>query len=1213
MPNWAQLLARLAADAKKPIAEGLSSVEGVLTPERIAQIQQELAKMRLLRRRGDALGSRIAGTPIEGAQKAGAWPEGILGGGAGVATVGALSEPEEAEAAINPAEALSATRALDRQAIEVLIAKMLAKAKGEAPLSADAAMNASRAVSSSIHGRPSNAKATWDLMKEYAEKMGTGTFKTTETVAPGENVFSGPKVLGHFNYEKGGVTTPLNYQSATHEISGHGMTSDLAQKLNIPGRVRSEEQTSDVRQMLEDLLPGRNADDLRARIMGNLSSAKDPMEIASGFRRSGVDEVGSEFVAHAQSWKEVKNLHGSVEAADAVFDKIPLVQKIEAMATKDPAVMKAWNAYKGIAKTREARKAGLKQGAKATIPALGAGAGVSALQAQDDYGFVPDKPAAQAAPKEDYGFVPDKPAEDFGFVPDSGEMTAQVGEPSQETQEQLLGALTEEGIPPEIPGVGTKKFGTPEGIGRIRSGGEQGKDLLTRLARLIAYPGSENPMVLLDALKVPENLARTTIPLTQDQPGWSWDILKTQEGRPSTGNENADLIADILGTSIPVGKGAKYLLKLAQEAKAGKAATVLEKAGSKAGRNLEQMFADTREAAAGSRFIPGTATPAMRKFSREEIEQALAKAQEAKGGLKITDSRAFPPAARPDMPGGPARMKLGEVYEGLNEGWNDASNAARRAIGPEVAKTAQKVEDLSAISALGQKGEPKEAKWWKAIGAKYIRSLDNWLMENGGQSVVEPIKKAVYAGDAWRSEWAHKADGILKGIKEGSKEATIIGKYLNGDIKAFGLTPELQLRGDRIRTEILEPVIAQVRNDPELKGLLGEIGYIKDYFPQMEKVWASRYGTENALALIHDVKPAAFKARFFKKRRSLAKDPLEDIVTVTRAYLRGSAKTLFDIKGYNSAVKAMKELPAGPGNLFEEAASKYAKTFIGQPSTRSDIGAAEKAMNAVHDWYYKAYIGFNPISAGLNLTQTANTFVATGAKYTLQGMKDVFKATPEAKALAKKFMDSGVMTEFRGMEISPSLEKSKGKMDEALFYLFGKAEKLNRKIAFNAGYREGIAKGFSEEKALRHALDVVHRTQFTYGKASSVGYAGVPLVGQFSNYPLKQLEFILGSIKDPASRKRAFAMILMSAAAAPTPLGNTILEQASNLAPGLGPGGKDLLVLPGQAIYQGKLPSAYDIGRRIPFVSGVLRTGKAAIDTTKWLENVGRGLAPEKK
>jgi hypothetical protein len=862
------------------------------------------------------------------------------------------------------------------------------------------------------------------------------------------------------------------------------------------------------------------------------------------------------------------------------------------------------------------------------IPAAGAatGVGVSAMQAQEpqEFDLQPATPAS-AQPTEEFDLQPAKPAggQEFDLQPVSGEITAKVGEPSEEMKEQVLGALTEEGLPLGTPGE--NKYGTPESISRMKGPGGEWADILTRMVKPGAAPGLERLKAMWDAvngvMNVGGNLAMTALPMREDQPTLAeagTSIFSPAEQRPQPSrvmpqNENLQMAADLAGSMIPGVKGSKYLLNLAKEAKAAKAGKVAEQLGIKKGGALEQMFADTREAAAGSRYIPKLATPIPRKFSREEIEMALAKAQEAKGDLKITDSRAFPPAARPEMPGGPKRLKLGEVYGDLNEGWNEATSATRRALGPEVARTAQKVEDLSAISDLGKTGEPKEAKWWKAIGAKYVRSLDNWLMENGGQSVVEPIKKAVYAGDAWRSEWAHKADAILKGVKEGSKEAEVIGRYLNGDLKALGLTPELQARGNRIRTEILEPVIAQVRADPELKGILGEIGYIKDYFPQMEKAWASRYGTENALALIHDVKPGAFKARFFKKRRGPAKDPLLDIVTVTRAYLRGSAKTLFDIKGYNSAVAAMKELPAGPGNLFEEAASKYAKTFIGQPSTRADIGSAEKVLNAVHDWYYKAYIGFNPISAGLNLTQTANTFVAVGTKYTLQGMKDCFKATPEAKALAKKFTESGAMTEFRGMEISPSLEKSKGKMDEALFYLFGKAEKLNRKIAFNAGYREGIAKGFSEEKSIRHALDVVHRTQFTYGKASSVGYAQIPLIGQFSNYPLKQLEFILGSIKDPASRKRALAMILMSAAAAPTPLGNTILEQASNLAPGIGPGGKDLLVLPSQAIYQGKLPSAYDVGRRIPFVGGALRTGKAAMDTAKWLENVGRGLAPKKK
>ena len=86
----------------------------------------------------------------------------------------------------------------------------------------------------------------------------------------------------------------------------------------------------------------------------------------------------------------------------------------------------------------------------------------------------------------------------------------------------------------------------------------------------------------------------------------------------------------------------------------------------------------------------------------------------------------------------------------------------------------------------------------------WFRSMDNWLMDHGGESVVKPIREAVRKGDAWKYEWFSRVDEILEGVREGSKEAEIIGRYMRGE-RVEGLTPEL-LSGDRLRTKYLSPL-----------------------------------------------------------------------------------------------------------------------------------------------------------------------------------------------------------------------------------------------------------------------------------------------------------------------------------------------------------------------------------------------------------------------
>ncbi len=519
----------------------------------------------------------------------------------------------------------------------------------------------------------------------------------------------------------------------------------------------------------------------------------------------------------------------------------------------------------------------------------------------------------------------------------------------------------------------------------------------------------------------------------------------------------------------------------------------------------------------------------------------------------------------------------------------------------ELAKEAEKLpnpEDAKQIANLASRPDSDKAKISKRF-AYWVRSLDNWLMENGGRTVVEPIRQAVRAGDRWKHEYFTKLDDILNGgpvkVREGSKQAELIGRYLNGE-KVEGFTPELQQVADRLRAEIFEPIIQQIKSDPELKGIIGEVGYIKDYFPQIEKVWKSRYGEENALALVHDLKPARFKAPFFKKRVKEAKDPMLDIVSVMRMYLRGSSKTLFDIKGYKAAEDALKKLPAGPQNLFKELASDYAKSFIGQPSTLKHPTATTEAFQKIHDWYYKAYIGLNPVSAAVNLSQTANTFVSVGTKHTLRAINDVFKGN---RAMDKLFMDTGVLSEFPGMEISSQLQ---GRVSSALFFLFRRAEALNRKIAFNAGFYEAsggkAASQLSQlelEKAINHALDVVHDTQFTYGKVSPVHFAQQPLVGQFSNYPLKEMEFLLRSLKTPEQRRRAIAMMTIAGAVGVSE-GKDMFEGVRDIVPGPGPAFQDLAnVLATLSGYKRK-PTAkevlFGIARRTPGVGGIVGSAR---------------------
>jgi hypothetical protein len=662
------------------------------------------------------------------------------------------------------------------------------------------------------------------------------------------------------------------------------------------------------------------------------------------------------------------------------------------------------------------------------------------------------------------------------------------------------------------------------------------------------------------------------------------EILDVSEGgRPTTGNPARDTRIDLAGAALGTIAGASGLSGTGLLSQGLK---VLQKG--KEAKKIAQRFAELEK---GAVELPKKKEIVQEARILPRGDEAIVKAKTELGPASSTiPDRIFQPTKTEVKAGRELGVQARLLPSAALREAPDPVESVKQVIRTADTPVKQNPEDVKKIASLASSPDSDKAKTSHVIGA-WVRSMDNWLMDHGGSTVVEPIRKAVRDGDAWKYQWFTKVDEILGGVREGSKEAELIGRYMKGET-VKGLTPELQRIGDRLRREVFEPIINQIRGDADLKGIIGEVGYIQNYFPELEKAWRSKYGEETALALVHDLKPERFKAGFFKKRTKEAKDPMLDIVSVMRAYLRGSAKTLFDVKGYAAAESALKNLPSGPGDLFREVASKYAKTFIGQPSTRGDVDAWHKLGNKIHDWYYKAFIGFNPISAGVNLTQNANTFVEVGTKHTLKAFDDVFRGN---KRLEKIFKDTGVLGEFPGMEISSRLQ---GKVDNSLFYLFRKAEALNRKVAFYAGMHEAEAAGKKGADAIEHALNVVHKTQFTYGKSSPVQHASVPIVGQFSNYPMKQLEFLVSAVKRPEQRRRLIALMGITAAA-DVAAGGNISEFATDYAgqfmPGIGPGAKDL-VNAGATLkgYRKTSPGqlAEDIGRRTPFIGGGIATWK---------------------
>jgi len=442
-------------------------------------------------------------------------------------------------------------------------------------------------------------------------------------------------------------------------------------------------------------------------------------------------------------------------------------------------------------------------------------------------------------------------------------------------------------------------------------------------------------------------------------------------------------------------------------------------------------------------------------------------------------------------------------------------------------------------------------------GMPGLRSSDMYLESKGYPQIVEPIRDAIYNKEMFISKYVGDFRKLQSEFKLDAERGEKVARLLNGE-KVAGATPDLEEAARQIRRQVFDPIHKEISSDPQLAQLIGPVGYIKDYFPHMEASWMSKLGDADLVrTMVHDIKPAGLKAKFWETRKW--DDPnfnrsLEDVVT---AYVNGSAKTKFDLTAYDRANRAAELITDA---THKKVASKYLRDYMGQPSAQASV--YQEVPRMIEKGYYNIMIGGNPISAALNLTQTyLNTATRAGYNNTSKAIKHVFGNWKDAYAEAKA---AGVLEGYP--EISEGTiskikedfsKKGFGSVaNDFLFSAFKSSEQFNRVVAYFAGkskyyadapkksknlsefaIKDGkkvwIGGSDAEEKARRAGWDMARETQFLYGKASPIPYAQIPLLGQFSSYPLKQAEFIFNTMTkgDKGQKARLLAQYGSAAAA----------------------------------------------------------------------------------
>lgn len=258
--------------------------------------------------------------------------------------------------------------------------------------------------------------------------------------------------------------------------------------------------------------------------------------------------------------------------------------------------------------------------------------------------------------------------------------------------------------------------------------------------------------------------------------------------------------------------------------------------------------------------------------------------------------------------------------------------------------------------------------------------------------------------------------------------------------------------------------------------------------------------------------PREVHNRFFKPRKGRAGYSY-DAIAAYEAYIYGMGRKLFYDPAIRKVAGLHRELPAD----MRDYNTWYVRNFLGM-----DRPAFQDLAGTIVAFQWMRTMGLNPRSAIVNLTQRMNTVAEVGAKYSLRGEKFAF--TKEGKELFDK---TGIAREIPNIIFEGPVPKELIQAKAVVGYLFNKIELGNRRHAYlsatlkaregKISIREALdykirdPKNMSSKQIHRYATDVVHRTQFRYGKV------GMPRVlqtstgrvaGQFTSFTIKQLELI---------------------------------------------------------------------------------------------------------
>jgi hypothetical protein len=300
----------------------------------------------------------------------------------------------------------------------------------------------------------------------------------------------------------------------------------------------------------------------------------------------------------------------------------------------------------------------------------------------------------------------------------------------------------------------------------------------------------------------------------------------------------------------------------------------------------------------------------------------------------------------------------------------------------------------------------------------------------------------------------------------------------------------------------------------ETKGVAEEVFFGLDdaHAAQLAKAALGKAGkltpeTEQAVmqALSDSLKERGF-GRQFIKQKNIPGFETDDFHRVLTNYISGAAGFISKLKAAPEHVKALGNIDAKAKPRLYGYAERYVRDSLRNATRMDEVAGKMRGM------LFHYFLGFNPKSAVLNLTQNISTgapvlstlkvknpgmkilgamrdITKDGKAYwdVIHGKEGKFTTLKENEARALKeatnrgWLDDVFTEEMMGM-VGSRLGQSVNKFEKASRFLFGNAETLNRASMFLASFREVTKKGASFEDAMKQANNLTTMSHFSYGK-----------------------------------------------------------------------------------------------------------------------------------